>query len=187
MTERELIDIINALIDADTQGECPVLNPKDIARRAIDRCGEGVFTTEAVTDLVCQIFTIRCEPWKGLPGTTPRLREWKEGVVRLAPKPSVMEILEAGREAREPLAVTLARVRRAYPRLTEAAIKAEIGAYLAWLDSRIAHNEAEFRELTRAHAIAKPALDEDPSLTIGEALKVMAGRGNEAARRELAS
>jgi hypothetical protein len=42
---------------------------------------------EAVTDLVCQILTIRCEPWKVPPGTTPRLRVWGEGVVRLAPKP----------------------------------------------------------------------------------------------------
>jgi hypothetical protein len=35
MTEQNLIDTINTLIDADTQGECPVLNPRDIARRAI--------------------------------------------------------------------------------------------------------------------------------------------------------
>ena len=51
MTEQKLIDTINALIDADLQAECPALKPKDLARRAIDRCGEGVFTTEAVTDL----------------------------------------------------------------------------------------------------------------------------------------
>ena len=98
MTEQKLIDTINTLIDADVQAEI-ILNPKDIARRAIDRCGEGVFTTEAVTDLVCQILTVRCEPWKVLPGTRPRLRAWKEGVERLTPKPGVMEILDAGREA----------------------------------------------------------------------------------------
>jgi hypothetical protein len=63
MTEQGLIDTINALIDADTQGECPTSSPKDLARRAIDRRGEGVFTTQAVTDLVCQILTVRCEPW----------------------------------------------------------------------------------------------------------------------------
>jgi hypothetical protein len=75
MTEQDLIDTINALIDAGVRGECTVLNPKDIARRAIDRCGEGVFTTEAVTDLVCQIFTIRCEPRKVLPGTRRQAKQ----------------------------------------------------------------------------------------------------------------
>lgn len=28
MTEQELIDIINALIEADAEGECSVLNPR---------------------------------------------------------------------------------------------------------------------------------------------------------------
>ncbi|MGH8570403.1 MAG: hypothetical protein ACREXU_20965, partial [Gammaproteobacteria bacterium] len=50
-----LIDIINAIIDADVQGDWQVLRPEDIARRAIERCGEGVFEAEAVTDLVSQI------------------------------------------------------------------------------------------------------------------------------------
>jgi hypothetical protein len=40
-------------------------------------------------------------------------------------------------------------------------------------------------ERIRVHAIAKPALDEDPSLTFGKALQVMADRGSEAAQREL--
>jgi hypothetical protein len=40
-------------------------------------------------------------------------------------------------------------------------------------------------ERRRVLAIAKPALDEDPSLTLGKALQVMADRGSEAAQREL--
>jgi hypothetical protein len=37
----------------------------------------------------------------------------------------------------------------------------------------------------RAAAIAMPALDEDPNLPLGKALRVMASRGSEAAQREL--
>lgn len=44
-----------------------------------------------------------------------------------------MEILEAGRKAGEPIAVTLTRVRRVHPRLTEAALDAEFEAYQTWL------------------------------------------------------
>jgi hypothetical protein len=40
-------------------------------------------------------------------------------------------------------------------------------------------------ERRRVLAIAKPALDEDPSLTLGKALQVMADRGSKAAQREL--
>jgi hypothetical protein len=109
MTEQELINTINALIDKDPQAECSVLDPKYLARRAIDRCGEGVFEEAAVADLAHQILTIRCEPWMVLPGTKPRLREWGDGVARLIPKPTVLEILEAGRQSGEPLEVTLAR------------------------------------------------------------------------------
>lgn len=146
MTEQELIDTINALIDADVQAGCPELRPKDIARRALDRCGE-VFEPEAVADLADQILSARCEPWKWPPGARPRLKGWKDGISRLDPKPSVAEILEAGRQAGEPIAVTLARVRRAYPRLTEAAMDAEIEAYLAWLQKCGEELGARAREL----------------------------------------
>ena len=67
--------------------------------------------------------------------------------MRLAPKPGVMEILEAVREAGEPLAVTLARVRRPYPGLTEPAMHAEIKAYMAWLHDRVEKQSALAREL----------------------------------------
>lgn len=150
MTEQELIDTINALIDADVQGECPALRPKDIARRAIDQCGGDAFATEeAVTDLVQQIFIARCEPWQLPPGARPHLREWKDGVVPLAPKPSVMEMLEAGRRGGDPIAVTLARVRGAYPELTEAEMEAEIDAYMAWLRACAEEVAARVRDLEK--------------------------------------
>lgn len=133
MNEQKLIDIINGIIEADVEAECPALRPKDIARRAIERCGKGVLEPEAVNDLVAQILSARCEPWRWPPGARPRLREVRDGVARLAPKPSAAEILEAGRQAREPIEVTLARARRAYPRLSEAALEAEVEAYQAWL------------------------------------------------------
>ena len=88
--------------------------------------GEGVFTIEAVTDLACQIFTVRCEPWKAPPGSRPRLKTWPEGVARIATKPTAAEILEEGRQAGEPVAATIARMRRAYLQLTEEAMEAEI-------------------------------------------------------------
>jgi hypothetical protein len=130
MTEQQLIDTINALIDADVQGVCPALKPKDIARRALDRCGE-VFEPEAVADLAAQILSARCEPWKWPPGARPRLKGWKDGISRLDLKPSVAELLEAGRQAGEPIPVTLASVQRAYPQLTEAEMYTEVSAYRA--------------------------------------------------------
>ncbi|MGH8490528.1 MAG: hypothetical protein ACREXS_17090 [Gammaproteobacteria bacterium] len=74
-----LIDIINAIIDADVQGDWQVLRPEDIARRAIERCGEGVFEAEAVTDLVSQIFSARCETTvcRGSPRSPPSWKSWR--------------------------------------------------------------------------------------------------------------
>jgi hypothetical protein len=40
-------------------------------------------------------------------------------------------------------------------------------------------------ERRRVLDIAKPALDEDPNLPLGKALRVMASRGSEAAQKEL--
>jgi hypothetical protein len=80
MTEQELIDVINELIDADARAGAEMTNT-GIARRAIDRCN-GSFPLEAVADLVGQIFTHRFEPWMALPGAKPHLREWGEGVAR---------------------------------------------------------------------------------------------------------
>lgn len=154
----------------------------DIAKRALDRCG-GLFEHEAVADLADQILSARCEPWKWPPGARPRLKGWKDGISRLTPKPSVMEILDAGRQAGEPVAVTVARIRRAYPQLTEAEMDAEVEGYLAWLQRGVDQQMAEREKLERLMAIVKPATDEDPSLTIGEALKVMAARGCEEAQR----
>lgn len=148
MTEQDLIDTINALIDADVQAECPALKPKDIARRALDRCG-GVFEPEAVADLTAQILSARCEPWKWPPGARPRLKGWKNGISRLIPKSSVAQLLEAGRQAGEPIDVTLARVRRAYPGLTEAAMQAEVEAYAVWLGACAEATAANIRDLKR--------------------------------------
>jgi hypothetical protein len=88
MTEQELIDTINALIDADWQAGTPALIPEDIAWRAIDRCGDGAFTTEAVTDLVLQILTARCEPWKISPGTRPACARGKTAWYLSRPSPA---------------------------------------------------------------------------------------------------
>jgi hypothetical protein len=100
-----------------------------------------------VADLAYQILSARSEPWKWPPGARPRLKSRKDGISRLIPKPSVAELLEAGRQAGEPIDVTLARVRRAYPRLTEAAVEAEVEAYRAWLRECRKQLEAHGREL----------------------------------------
>jgi hypothetical protein len=51
---------------AAVQAECPELIPKDIAPRALEQCGEGVFEAEAEADLVSQL-SARFEPWRRLP------------------------------------------------------------------------------------------------------------------------
>ena len=153
MTEQELINTINALIDEGVQAGRPALRPKDIARRALAASIEGVFTMEAVTELVCQILTIRCEPWHAPPGSSPRLRAWNENVARIAAKPTVAEILDAGRQAGAPIAVTLACVRHAYPRMTEAAIEAEIETYLDVGEDRGSGKGACTRVGARGHAM----------------------------------
>jgi hypothetical protein len=154
------------------------------------RCGQA-FEPEAVTDLTAQILSARCEPWKWPPGVRPRLKGWKDGISRLIPKPSVMELLEAG-DARAGCGW---RTRSGPP----TALQAKVESYAAWLresaddlrremerlEGRIDGQTAMAGELERVMAIVKPVMDEDPSLTIGEALKVMAARGCEAARWEL--
>jgi hypothetical protein len=182
--EQELITAINMLLDeASAKGEAFTMS--DIARAAIERCGAARVPLEAVADLARQVYIRKNEPWMALPGTKPRLKEWGDGVVPLAHKPTVMEILERGRDIGEPLEVTFARVGAAYPNLTGDELDAEVDAYQAWLEDRIERQRAQVRELDRVRAICQPVWDEDPSLTIGEALKVMASRGDEAAQREL--
>jgi hypothetical protein len=58
-----------------------------------------------------------------------------------------MEILHAGREAEEPLPVTLVRMRRAYPSITDEGFEAEVRAYSAWLRERIRMQQVLLREL----------------------------------------
>lgn len=66
-----------------------------------------------------------------------------------------MEILEAGRLAGDPIAVTLARVGRAYPKLTSAALDAEVEAYRAWLQKCGDELMARVREMERCKADAR--------------------------------
>jgi hypothetical protein len=61
MTEKELIDTINALIDADVQAGTEMTS-RDLARRAIEHLGEGVVAEGAVADLADQVFAARFEP-----------------------------------------------------------------------------------------------------------------------------
>jgi hypothetical protein len=183
MNEEELIGIISELIDAHVG----VMDSEDIARRALDRCGEGIFEREAVIDLAAQILSARCEPWKWPPGARPRLKGWNDGISRLTPKPSVAEILYAGKQAGDPLEVTFARVGAAYPNLTGDEMQAEIDSYIAWVQRGIEQQLAERAKLNALLRITKPATDEDPSLTMSEALKVMASRGCDAAREVLSS
>jgi hypothetical protein len=139
MTEQELIDTIGKLLDEElAKGKAFAL--KDIARAAIERCGAARVSLEAVVDLVSQVFTYKFEPWNVLPGTKPRLKEWGDGVARLTHKPTVLEILEAGRQAGEPLEVTLARANPTGD---------EIDAYMAWLRNRAEKAHAQARELKR--------------------------------------
>jgi hypothetical protein len=143
MTEQELIDIINALIDADLQGECQALKPKDIARRALD--AERYSSPSPWPRSSAR----GCEPWKWPPGARPRLKSRKDGISRLIPKPSVAELLEAGRQAGEPIDVTLARVRRAYPTMNLAALQVNVESDAAWL---LEFSDDLTRELERLKA-----------------------------------
>jgi hypothetical protein len=90
--EQELITAINMLLDeASAKGEAFTMT--DIARAAIERCGAARVPLEAVADLARQVYIRKNEPWMALPGTKPRLKEGGDGVVPLAHKPTVMEIL----------------------------------------------------------------------------------------------
>jgi hypothetical protein len=168
ITEQKLIDTNGALMDEYAQtGE--EWTSTSIARRAIERLGgDGVVPLEAVADLAGQVFTARFKPWIALPGTTPRLRKWCEGVVRLEAKPSAVEILHAELEAGESLEVALARANPT---------RDEFDAYEAWWNKRLESQKAQARELDRVRAICQPVWDEDPDVPIDEALRIMASRG----------
>jgi hypothetical protein len=183
MTETEVIATINELMDEYARtGE--KWTSTSIARRAIERLGEGVVAEGSVVNLVNQVYAARYDT--PLPGTTIGLRE-VEGVARVARKPSLMEMLHAGQEEDEPLEATVARMRKMHPGVTRPAVVKVIEEYQAWLLKRAEKHASLARGLDRVGAICKPVWDEDSSLTIEDALKIMASRGDEAAQRELAS
>ena len=59
------------------------------------------------------------------------------------------ELLEAGRQAGEPIDVPLARVRRAYPTMNPAALQVNVESYAAWL---LESSDDLTRELERLKA-----------------------------------
>lgn len=175
ITERDLIDVINQLIDEHMQsGE--EWTSKTLARDAIKRVGEGVVTEGAMIDLARQVNDAR-DPWPALPGTEPRLREGVKGVDRLEHRPSLIELLHEGREEGEPLEKTVMRMRRMYPGVTEGQVRAVIERYSDWLRERAAAQGAHALELERIVAIVKPVMDEDSSTTIGDQWRKWLGVG----------
>jgi hypothetical protein len=183
ITERDLIDVINQLIDEHMQsGE--EWTSTTLAREAIGRIGEGVVTESAMIDLARQVNDAR-GPWPSLPGTEPRLREGVKGVDRLEHRLSLIELLHEGQEEEEPLEKTVMRMRRMHPGVTEGQVHAVIERYSDWLRERAAAQGAQARELERVMAIVKPVMDEDSSTTIGDAMKEMARRGCQEAQREI--
>lgn len=147
MNEQELINIIGKLIDADLN-KFGRAEQGDIARRAFGRC-RRLAPLGAVEDLVGQVMTHKLQPWVVLPGTRPRLRELADGVMRIAPKPTPLEIFHAGMQKKEPVWVICNRVGMAYPQTTGDEMDAIIQQYLDWLDRKIEAQEALARQLER--------------------------------------
>ena len=70
----------------------------------------------------------------------------EERAVRSHPSPGD-GALDEGRRAGARIAVTVARIRRARPRLTEAAMYAEVEAYMDWLQDRVGKAKGPSAEL----------------------------------------